>query len=246
MRRVLGAMHLALLLPPGCKNLKLVLPYFLVQFKGPTGCALTGNGIYVPASPDFPEGRWIFNEIAFCSNDTRATPLVNLMRQTPALVGASTHHWIDGFKFAAKGASTSYLQAVRFLPPGHELRQWARSFQLAPARVRAVAQQPAPTRKTYADLVRRGRTVDALPPNDEGKRDRVAALVGVYGVDAFASRSVSGVGQFKSIPRLCRAHCDEQRARPGRAIRRPRQKDTFQRVPSGVVVIAFIYRNHIV
>jgi hypothetical protein len=187
MRRVLGAMHLALLLPPGCKNLKLVLPYFLVQFKGPTGCALTGNGIYVPASPDFPEGRWIFNEIAFCSNDTRATPLVNLMRQTPALVGASTHHWIDGFKFAAKGASTSYLQAVRFLPPGHELRrQWARSFQLAPARVRAVAQQPAPTRKTHADLVRRGRTVDALPPNDEGKRDRAAALAGVYGVDAFA------------------------------------------------------------
>jgi hypothetical protein len=117
MRRVLGAMHLAMLLPPGVKNLTLVLPYFLEQFKGPHGISVGGNGIYVPASDGFPEARWVHNEILFCSNDTRAGPYVSRIHQAPSLRGAGTHEWIDGFSV---GNTTCYLQAVRYLamPPG--------------------------------------------------------------------------------------------------------------------------------
>jgi hypothetical protein len=43
MRRVLGAMHLGLLLPPGVKNLQLVMPYFLEHLRGPQGVQVVSN-----------------------------------------------------------------------------------------------------------------------------------------------------------------------------------------------------------
>jgi hypothetical protein len=81
-----------------------------------------GVGVLVPASPGFPRDRRVKQEIAFASNDTRATPIINMMAQTPAKVGASTHGWLEGTT-AGEQPSVLYVQVISF-------QLWSLSFRL--------------------------------------------------------------------------------------------------------------------
>jgi hypothetical protein len=116
LRRMLGAIHLGLLLPDGVTNLQLVLPYFLSHLHGPAGCGLDGLGVLVPPTAAFPETRRVFAHILFCSNDTRASPKANCMTQSPAKDGASPWAWIDGYRV---GKMTAYLQVILILVQCH-------------------------------------------------------------------------------------------------------------------------------
>jgi hypothetical protein len=166
LRRKMGAMHLGMLLPPGVGNLNLLMPYFLPHLgAGPTGIGIGGAGVHVPASPGRPHATNHHCAILFCSNDTRATPKANRMRQSPAKVGASTHAWLDGFTL---NGTVGYLQAIRYLSRGHPLRaEWREAFKGAPDEIRSVAGQRAPTLKNAANIARRCRAVDQVDQTKE-------------------------------------------------------------------------------
>jgi hypothetical protein len=129
-------------------------------------------------------------EILAASNDTRATPLISRMAQAPAIHGASTHSWLEGFTTnKAQGigkTGTHYLQHVRYLgftgadrdrrtawldEPGG----WAR----APDDIRAGARQGPPVRKTRAEVLRRMRAGELAPQSKLAPEDR-----GYMGMDA--------------------------------------------------------------
>lgn len=90
LRTSVGAVLLAFLLPPGWKNLQILLPYFLARWVGPDGVGLGGRGVVVPPSSGFEYVRRVLLKILFTVNDTRAIPMVNCMLQAPARVRG--HH----------------------------------------------------------------------------------------------------------------------------------------------------------
>jgi hypothetical protein len=184
-RAMTGAMHLGMLLPPGVKNLSLLLPYFLSSFMGAAGCQLKGGrGVLVPPLAEGGQATRVFAEIVAVSNDTRATPMANCMRQAPALVGASTHSWLEGQYFKGCGA-TYYVQHIRFTPERSPLRRrWKEAFGGAPALL-PVGDQLTPRLKTHAAVVAAGQR-GADEKRRRGATTHAAKLSGYYDVDAFA------------------------------------------------------------
>lgn len=162
LRRRPGALHMPFLLPHGFKNVSLVMKHVLAEG------AIGGEGVRVDPTEGYPFSRISKQHIVFFSGDTRALPLANCQRQSPAVIGACNKCWAIGVHLttlaeASVGTkrraleegsrdilettrtnATLYLNMFSRLPPATQQRyrkELIESFQRAPDDVQKVIKQ---------------------------------------------------------------------------------------------------------
>lgn len=107
MRTKPGASHLAFLLPDGFKSIAQVMPHFIAS------STIAGDGVEIPPTVAYPHTRRSKQHILFFTGDTRAIPLANCQRQTPATIGACNHCWAGGVHVSARGKFNRNLNRER-------------------------------------------------------------------------------------------------------------------------------------